>query len=157
MLSDKDEGEAGLNRLMQCSSSKEVLTVLVEAPALRQRACVNELRERANAIAKTNEPLAEQIELVAFDLEALFACIDAAPGDGTIAGLNSWLAEHPHAWAGETKRLMLEECRGLRSRGDQANRRRILRALLTFRKLNQFHAFVWSKVKNGDDDLIEAL
>lgn len=29
--------------------------------------------------------------------------------------------------------------------------------MLTFRKLNQFHTFVWSKVKNGNRDLIEVL
>lgn len=151
------DDDGPIDQLARCTSSEEVLAVIAKTPALRTRATVTDLIDRANAILRTNRPLAEQMATISADLHHLLDCIDAAPGDGTTAAVNEWLREHPHAWHGTTRSIILQECRDLRRRGDDATRRRLVNALVTLRRTERFNEWVCKKVTNKDSDLLDAM
>jgi hypothetical protein len=127
-----------LDDLERTSSIATLLELMCGAAEFRDRARVGELRARGQALALTNQPRAERLALIAAELERIHDCLDAAPGEGTVASLNAWLKLHPHGgWPG-MRRLALRLCSDARARGDHATRRRLIGTLHAYRTLDHF-------------------
>lgn len=139
-----------VKRLIACPSPLALLELMTSDRALRKPSCAEELRGYAVAVQPHNAPLAGQIEVVAAEMEAIFQCIDNAPGDGTLATHNAWVATHGHAWVGATKRLILAAAADARHAGDFVTRRRLVAALLAQRRLERVVSWVGENVKAAD-------
>jgi len=127
-----------LDAIEQTSSTATLIELMCRAAEFRDRARIVEVRGWIRVLEQRNPPRAERLTLIAAELEKIHDCLDAAPGEGTVAALNRWLAQHLLAGAAGLRRLALRCCRDARTRGDHDTRRRMISMLRAYRTLERF-------------------